>query len=166
VPTITSRLPALIDYLVSLFKNAATLGAAPPPNNVTVYDGQVITEDPENLILWVGMSDPSIPDQAAADFTQEWAALGRRGRNETVTIHCCAVGWGAGENSVAAARVAACGIVAAVETLMQADATQFGGNVLYPMPGVAAGALTQLSTDRGPAARVAFDLVFRNRIGG
>ncbi len=163
--TITSRVPALIDYLVSLFQNAATLGQAVP--KVAVYDGQVITADPESLILWVGMTDPAIPNSEAAVFAQEWAAIGRRGRNETVTIHCCAVSWGAGNSdSLAVQRAAVFGIVAAVETLMQADTTQFGGNVLYPDPGVAAGALTQLSTDRGPAARVAFDLVFKSRIGG
>jgi hypothetical protein len=161
--TVTSRLPALIDYLVALFQGAATLGQATP--KVAVYDGQVITDDPESLILWVGMSDPAIPDQQAADFAQEWGSLGRQGRNETVTIHCCAVAWGGGD-SLAVQRVAVFGIVAAVETLMQADTTRFGGNVLYPAPGVAAGALTQLSTDRGPAARVAFDLIFKSRIGG
>ena len=161
--TVTSRLPALIDYLIALFTNAATLGQATP--KVAVYDGQVITADPESLILWVGMSDPSVPNQQAASFTQEWAALGRRGRNETVTIHCCAVAWGGGD-SLAVQRVAVFGIVAAVEALMQADSTQFGGNTLYPAPGMTAGALTQLATDRGPAARVAFDLTFKNRIGG
>ncbi len=161
--TITSRVPALIDYLVGLFTSAATLGQAVPP--VAVYDGQVITADPAPLILWVGMTDPSIPNSEAAGFAQEWAALGRRGRNETIIIHCCAVAWGGG-NGLAVQRAAVFGIVAAVETLMQADTTQFGGNVLFPDPGVAAGALTQLSTDRGPAARVAFDLTFRSRIGG
>jgi hypothetical protein len=160
--TVTSRVPALIDYLVALFTNAATLGQATP--KVTVYDGPVVTADPESLVLWVGLSDPAVPAQSA-HFEQEWAALGRQGRNETATIHCCAVAWG-GTDSLATQRVAAFGIVAAVETLMQADTTQFGGNVLYPAPGITAGALTQMSTDRGPAARVAFDLVFKARIGG
>jgi hypothetical protein len=163
MPTVTSRLPALIDYLVALFQNASTLGQAVP--RVAVYDGQVITADPEALILWVGMSDPSVPNAAAADFTQSWAGLGRRGRDETVTIHCCAVAWGGGD-SLAVQRDAAFGIVAAVETLMQADSTQFGGNALFPDPGITGGALTQLATDRGPAARVTFDLIFRSRIGG
>lgn len=162
--TVTSRLPALIDYLVTLFTSAATLGQATP--KVAVYDGQVITADPESLILWVGMSDPSVPNQAAAEYAQEWGALGRRGRNETVTIHCCAVAWESGADSLQAQRVAAFGIVAAVETLMQADSTQFGGNTLYPAPGMTTGALTQLVTSKGATARVAFDLTFKNRIGG
>jgi hypothetical protein len=160
--TVTSRVPALIDYLVALFTNAATLGQATP--KVTVYDGPVVTGDVENLVLWVGLSDPAIPAESA-HFEQDWAAIGRRGRDEMTTIHCCAVAWG-GADSLAAQRVAAFGIVAAVETLLQADTTQFGGNVLYPAPGITGGALTQMSTDRGPAARVAFDLIFKSRIGG
>jgi hypothetical protein len=63
-------------------------------------------------------------------------------------------------------RVAATGIVAAVETVMQADATQFGGLVLYPAPGITGLALLQNNTDRGAIARVTFDLTFRARIGG
>jgi hypothetical protein len=63
-------------------------------------------------------------------------------------------------------RVAATGIVAAVEVLMQSDSTQFGGNVLYPAPGVSVGALLQNNTSVGAIARVAFDLVFTSRIGG
>ena len=63
-------------------------------------------------------------------------------------------------------RVAATGIVAAVETLMQADTTQFGGNILYPAPGVTGLALLQNNTQQGAVARVAFDLAFKARIGG
>jgi hypothetical protein len=162
VPTVTSRLPALIDYLVALFTGAATLGQATP--KVTVYDGPVVTADPGDLVLWVGLSDPAIPS-AAAEFDQEWAAIGRRGRNETITIHCCAMAWSGG-GTPAGQRTAAFAIVAAVETLLQADTTQFGGLVLYPAPGMTKGALTQMSTQQGPAARVAFDLTFKSRIGG
>jgi hypothetical protein len=160
--TITSRVPALIDYLVTLFANAATLGQATP--KVTVYDGPVVTEDPEQLVLWVGLSDPAIPAESA-HFEQTWGGLGRLARNEATTIHCCAVSWGGGD-SLAVQRVAAFGIVAAVEVLMQSDSTQFGGNVLFPNPGITGGALTQLATQQGPAARVAFDLIFTSRIGG
>ena len=61
------------------------------------------------------------------------------------------------------------GIVAAVETLMQADTTQFGGNVLYPAPGVTNQALLQNSTTAGGGdrTRLTFDLVsLQSRIGG
>ena len=49
---------------------------------------------------------------------------------------------------------------------MQADTTQFGGNALFPDPGITALVLTQNNGDRGAVARVAFDLVFKARIGG
>jgi hypothetical protein len=164
VPTITSRVPALIDYLVTLFTNAATLGQATPP--VTVFDGPPTTDLDPGLALYVGLTDPDSETAAeAAVFTQEWAAIGRLGRNETSIIRCCAQAW-AGTDDLKTVRVAVYGIVAAVETLMQADTTQFGGNVLFPDPGLQAGSLLQNNTSRGAIARVPFDLTFKSRIGG
>jgi hypothetical protein len=58
------------------------------------------------------------------------------------------------------------GITAAVETLLQADISQFGGNVLYPMPGLTNVSLPQDNTTTGGLARQTFDLIFRCRIGG
>jgi len=162
--TITSRVPALIDYLVALFANAATLGQASPP--VTVFDGPATTGLDAPLKLFIGLSDPdSEGAETAADFTQEWGGLGRLARNETTTIHCCAEAW-AGTDDLKTVRVAVTGIAAAVEVLMQSDASQFGGNVLYPAPGFAAGSLVQNNTQQGAVARVAFDLIFKSRIGG
>jgi hypothetical protein len=162
--TITSRIPALLDYLVALFQNAATLGAATPP--VTVFDGPPTTELDPGLALYVGLSDPDNPAaEAAGDSVQSWAALGRLGRNETSTIHCCAQAW-AGTDDMKTTRVSAYGIVAAVEVLMQSDSSQFGGNVLFPAPGIATLSLLQNNTQIGAIARVAFDLTFQSRIGG
>jgi hypothetical protein len=164
VPTITSRVPPLLDYLVALFANAATLGLATPP--VTVFDGLQTTELDPPLSLWVGLPDPDNPAaETAADFTQAWAAIGRLGRDEIITVHCCAQAW-SGVDDVKTVRLAVTGITSAVETLMQADTTQFGGNVLFPMPGFASGSLSQNNTDRGAIARIPFDLIFRSRIGG
>lgn len=166
MPTITSRVPALIDYLVSLFTNASTLGAASPP--VTIYDGPPTTAFDAPLKLYVGWTDPDAEGgESGAESEQDWASLGRRARDEIVTIHCCAEAWsGASELSdVKTMRTAATGITAAVEVLMQADTSQFGGNVLYPMPG-----LTNVSTPQsnagGTLVRQTFDLIFRCRIGG
>jgi len=160
---VTSRLPALIDYLIALFTSASTLGQATPP--VTIFDGPVTTRDPAPLQLYVGLSDPeNTGAELAGDTVQEWAALGRRARNETTVIHCAALAW-SGADDARTVRLAATGIVAAVETLLQADATQLGGNVLYPDPGVNNIALTQ-SNQGGSTATVAFDLVLRSRIGG
>lgn len=162
--TTTSRIPALIDYLVALFQGAATLGQATPP--VTVYDGPATTGLDAQLKLFVGLHDPdSGSAEPAADATQEWAALGRLGRNEMISVHCCAEAW-AGTDDLKTVRVAVTGIVAAVEALMQADSTQFGGNVLFPDPGITQLQLLQNNTQQGAVARLAFDLNFKSRIGG
>src|SRR5215467_14552330 len=106
--TVTSRVPALIDYLVNLFTIAGTLGAANPP--VTIYDGPATTELDAPLKLFVGWTDPDNPaGETGADSQQTWAALGRLGRNEQVTIHCCAEAW-SGSDSIQAMRLAVTGI--------------------------------------------------------
>jgi hypothetical protein len=162
--TVTSRIPALLDYLVTLFQGSALLGQAVPP--VTVYDGPPTTALDDKLALYVGLADPDNEGaEAAADSQQEWGAIGRLGRNETVTVHCCAEAW-SGTDDMRTVRVSATGIVAAVEQVMQADTTQFGGNALFPDPGITALALLQNNTQTGAIARVAFDLVFKSRIGG
>lgn len=164
--TVTSRLPSLIDYLVTLFTNASTLGGAAAPNTVTVFDGPAVTGLDPPLALYVGLSDPdNTGAEQAGMFTQEWGGLGKLARNETSTIHCCAEAW-SGTDDLKTVRVSATGIVAAVEVLMQADTTQFGGNVLYPAPGITSGALLQNTTERGAIARMSFDLIFFSRIGG
>lgn len=164
--TVTSRIPALVDYLVTLFTNAATLGAATPA--VAILDGPAVTELDSPLKLYVGWTDPdniSETGEVGADSQQTWGAIGRFGRNETVTIHCCAEAW-SGTDSIQAMRLAVTGVTAAVETLMQADTTQFGGNVLFPDPGLTNVSLPQTSTTHGALARQTFDLSFRCRIGG
>ena len=164
--TVTSRLPALMDYLVNLFTSAATLGAAAAPNTVTIFDGPATTLLDAPLKLYVGWTDPDNPNgEPGADSQQTWAALGRLGRDETVTIHCCAEAW-SGSDTIQTQRVACTGITAAVEVLMQSDTTQFGGNVLFPDPGLTNVSLPQNNTDHGALVRQTFDLVFRCRIGG
>ncbi len=164
--TITSRVPALLDYLFTLFSGDPTLGTAPAPSTVQVYDGPATTGLDPPLKLFVGLTDPDNPAaEPAADSQQAWAALGRRGRDEQVTIHCVAEAW-SGTDDIRTLRLAAYAIVSAVETLMQADTTQFGGNVLFPDPGLTAMALLQNNTATGAIARVTFDLIFKSRIGG
>jgi hypothetical protein len=162
--TVTSRVPALIDYLVNYFTTAATLGAATPA--VTVFDGPPTTALDAPLKVYVGLTDPDNPAaEPAADFVQDWAAIGRLARQEDITIHCCAEAW-AGTDDARTVRLAVFGITAAVEVLMQAENTQFGGNVQYPKPGFTAGALVQGNMNPGSIARVPFDLIFTSRIGG
>lgn len=162
--TITSRIPALIDYLVELYTNAPTIGQANP--SVTVYDGPPTTALDAPLKLFVGLQDPdSQSAERAADYTQEWGGIGRLARNETSTIYHAAEAW-TGDDTMSAARLAVYGITAAVEALVMANADQFGGNVLFPAPGFTGATLVQNNTSQGAVARVQFGITFKSRIGG
>jgi hypothetical protein len=165
MPTVTSRIPALTDYLVNLFTSAATLGTATPP--VTIFDGPPTTELDPPLKLYIGWTDPDdATGEPGAESTQDWAGFGRLARDEFVTIHCCAEAW-SGVDDIKAMRTACTAITGAVETLMQTDNSQFGGNVLYPAPGLTNVSTPQNSnTGKGSLVRQTFDLIFRCRIGG
>ncbi len=158
----TSRVPALIDYLVTTFQAAVTLGAATPP--VTVYDGPVTTADAPGLVLWVGLDDPDNPAApTAADSAQSWAGLGKQARDEIVTIYCTAESW-SGADDVRTQRLAVYGIVSAVEDIVRTD--PFSGLALFPDPGVTGGQLRQNGAVQGGQARVTFQIIFKSRIGG
>jgi hypothetical protein len=157
----TSRVPALIDYLVTAFTNASTLGTASPP--VAVYDGPQTTRAPAQLVLWVGLDDPDTDQVApsAAAFEQEWAALGKQARNEISTIHCVAEAW-TGADDIKGMRTAAFGIVAAVEDIVRTD--PFSGLALFPDPGVTGGELRQNNTEQGALVQVSFQIAFKSRL--
>lgn len=160
----TSRIPAVIDYLVSACTAAATIGAATPP--VSVIDGPMVTADPGPLALWIGVDDidPGATP-AAASGSQDWAGLGRMARNEQLTIHCVAQAW-SGNDDVRSLRVAAAGIVSAVEDLVRADVS-LGGTVSTPgNAGVTAAEWRQGPSTRGMAVRVVFEITAQARIGG
>lgn len=151
--SVISRVPSVLDYLVATFTAAATLGAATPP--VTVYDGPATTGDSERLVLWVGLDDPDgAGAPLAAESTRQWAGLG--GQSESIVVYCAAEAW-SGESSVSAYRTAAYAIVAAVEALVRADATGFGGNEMVANPGVTGAQLRQNNAS-GAQARVTFQI--------
>ena len=75
----TSRVPALIDYLVAEFTTAATLGAATPP--VLVFDGPPTTGDPAPLALHVGVDDVFTDAPAAAGTSEQPWGWRRNGKN-------------------------------------------------------------------------------------
>ncbi len=163
--SITSRVPAAIDYLVTLFQAAATLGQATPP--VNVIDGPKVTADPGPLALWVGVDDidpaTTLPDAAAS--TQQWAALGRMARNEELVIYCTAQAVSGGDD-VRTLRLAVAAIVAAVEDLVRGDAS-LGGVVATPgNAAVTACQWRQGPTGPGMAARASFEITAQARIGG
>jgi hypothetical protein len=157
VTSVISRVPSVLDYLVALFTADPTLGAAAPP--VTVYDGPATTGDAERLVLWVGLDDPDADGPPlAAESTRQWAGLA--GQSESIVIYCAAEAW-SGETSVSAYRVAAYAIVAAVETLVRADATGFGGNEMKANPGVTGAQLRQNNAS-GAQARVTFQILLNS----
>lgn len=159
----TSCVPAVIDYLVSTFQAASTLGAATPP--VAVYDGPVTTAAPAQLVLWVGINDPdSVAAPIGAESQQEWVGVGARQRNEYITVNCVAEAW-AGGTDVRTMRLAAYGIVAAVETLLQADPT-LGGLVIFTDNTMPQRQLRQNNTADGQVARIMFTIKAKARIGG
>ena len=156
----STRVPALIDYLVATFTSAATLGQAAPP--VTVFDGPNTTEQDPLLKIYVGLTDPdNIAYEVAAAFTQARSDLGYATRDEHSEIYCCAEAW-SGTDDIKTVRVAVFGILAAVEALVRADATQFGGNAALAAPGVTAGELLQNTTTTGAIARIPFSIAFKS----
>jgi hypothetical protein len=157
VTSVISRVPAVLSYLADTFTAAPTLGQAVPP--VRVYDGPAVTAEPATLILWVGLDDPdSDAAPLAATSERAWAGLG--GQQEAIVVYCAAEAW-SGTDDIRPVRTAAYQIVAAVETLVRADATGFGGNGLTADPGVTASELRQNDTDRGAQARVVFSIILR-----
>lgn len=156
----TSKVPAVIDYLVTLFTNAQ----ATTLNGVTVFDGPAVTADPAPLALWVGVDDPdATAATVAASSTQEWAGLGHQSRNELLSVRCVAQAW-SGADDVRTVRQSVYAIIAAVEDLVRNDAA-LGGNLLFTSPGVTNGELRQLTSGAGAAARVTFTIDGKARIG-
>ena len=158
----TSRVPALIDYLVNAFSNAATLGLATPP--VTVFDGPATTADPAPLALHVGLDDAlseGPPTSATAEQIRQGLA---NKRQETIAIHCAAVAW-AGTDDLRAVRTSAFAILAAAEDIVRLNADHFGGNAGAALPGVSGITLQQSNTQQGALAQVMFTVTFVSFIG-
>ena len=156
---ITSRVPALLDYLVALFAGDPTLGAASPP--VTVYDGPATTALDPGLKLFVGLTDPDADTiEEAAAWSQVRIDMGT-GRREDITIRCAAEAW-SGDDTISGVRHSAQNIVAAVTALVRADVSAFGGNASYVPAAAASYSLTQNNTSVGAIARISFDLAFQS----
>jgi hypothetical protein len=159
----TSRVPALIDYLVAEFTTAATLGAATPA--VLVFDGPPTTGDPAPLALYVGVDD-AFADTAATSATSEQTATGlAQKREELATIHLAAVAW-AGTDDMKTVRASAYSIVGAVEDLVRADTALAGlPGAALARPGVTGIVLQQNNTAQGAVAQVSFQITYRTLIG-
>jgi hypothetical protein len=157
----TTRVPDVIDYLVALFQGDVTLGTAPAPNTVTVWDGPALTQTFTPLNLYVGMTDPDADEPISANSEKVWAALGKQSVDESLTVHCCAEAW-SGVTDMRTSRLAAYGIVSAVETLLRAD-PMFGGLVLFCEP-ASGEELRQDEIEQGARAKVLFRIDAKARI--
>jgi hypothetical protein len=158
---VTSRVPALIDYLFNAFTAAPTIGQASPA--VSVFDGPPVTAEPAPLALYVGVDDV-FSDSAPTSATSDQARMGAgRGRQETAVIHCAAVAW-SGADGLRTVRVAAFGILAAAEDLIRANSDRFGGYADQGSPGVS-GVTVQQASAGGSTVQVAFSITFISFIG-
>jgi hypothetical protein len=159
----TTRIPALISYLVAEFQAAATLGQATPP--VVVFDGPAVSADPVPLALYVGVDDAFGGSAAMAADSQQTALGLATKREELATIHCCAVAW-AGTDDLATVRTSAFAIAGAVEDLVRSDVTtMFQPGSALARPGVTSMVLMQDTTTTGATAQVAFQIIYKALIG-
>lgn len=154
----SSKVPGLLNYLVTLFTAAGT--QVTPP--FAVYDGPAVNAAQAKLILYVGLTDPdSDGADSAATFTQARADLGQLTRDETSSISCVAEAW-SGTDDLATVRGQAFGVLAAAEAAVRGNGDQtFGGNG-QPYPGITGAELLQNTTEAGAFARVRFAIQFRS----
>lgn len=158
----TTRVPDVIDYLVTLFSGDVTLGTAPAPNTVAVYDGPSLAQTPTQLNLYIGLTDPDADEPIGANAEASWAGQGKQSVNEAITIHCCAEAW-SGETDVRTLRVAAYGIYGAVQNLIRGD-VQLSGGVLWWDPVSGETELRQNQTTQGVVVKLLFHIDAHARI--
>jgi hypothetical protein len=144
-PTITSRVPQVIDYLVAAATASPLLGANPTAK-VTIVDGPTLTTDTlaAPLHLWVGCADPTADESAAAGAVQNWPLLDHaRTRDEDGEVWLTADAW-SGSVAMKVVRDQCAAIVGGVELLLR-GLPQDGG------PGdITMGGLVQWSAVDGP----------------
>lgn len=151
----TSRFSAVVASL------AAAITAAVNNPLIPVFDGPM-TSDPDALSYFVVGSDGSDGEVRAGQFTQSWAGLGARARDEMADVDCALVVLSGDEGTFAGVRDTAFGLLAQMETGMRSN---FATNV----PGVlwqelTVGDVFQANTNRGPRVRIPFTVHFRSRI--
>ena len=118
-PTLTSRVPAVTDYLVAA-ANASPLLGAHPTAKVSVFDGPQVPAATQSLerVLWIG-ADPAALGDAAAEAEQHFPVLDHaRTRDEDGSIVIAAQHWN-GDTSNKTHRDGAAAIIAGVELLLR-----------------------------------------------
>lgn len=149
----TSRIPAVVDALVSTFTTALT-------GSATVYDGQWVTAPSgTESYLTVGWT----PDADGPTGEQEWVGLGNRARDERIDVPCYVDAY-TGDTDTAARRTAAFALLGAVEDVIRADPT-IGGAV--PQPGwsqIGSYSVRQEQTESGLEVGITFHVLVQTRI--
>ncbi|MEY9837100.1 hypothetical protein [Streptacidiphilus sp. EB103A] len=157
----TSSMAAAIDYLVTACSNAFGTTAH-------VFDGPPIGDTALVLDdrIWIGYS-PISAGLAAANGTQDFAALGARSRNETYSVLCAVEHW-SGATDMRPLRDGAFVLLRQVETLLRGtggtpgDCT-LGGAVLFAQ--LAGGLeLHQAQTPDGASVLIQFYVQCRARL--
>jgi hypothetical protein len=158
----TSAIPAALDGLLELSRNAAVVGGT--LDGVIVFDGPPVGEGSDELELYIG-DDPD-DETAGISGTQDFASLGGNAKDETFSIYCTAVSR-SGDTDMRAERARAFATLAAVEQLLRQGVPgadpRLGGAVLWSGVG---GDIrcTQLQTTKGAYVEVGFNVVCRARI--
>lgn len=149
--TTTSRIPAVLDALVS------TLTAALPA--VTVIDGPLVRV-PDGDYLTVGAT----PENDRPTGQQTWIGVGpTKVRGEEIDVPCYCDSY-SGSTAVSTRRNAAFAILAAAETSLRADPS-LGG--VLTVPGIAEISTYsdyQEETEKGLAVGVVFHITCKTRI--
>lgn len=101
-----SRAPEVVDAIYNLVDAAA-------PADVRVYDGPLADQDPADAIHIGYDADPDVLGDAVTS-SQDWAGLGAKKRNETLTV-ACAIFLLDGAADIRAARIRGYGLLAVVE---------------------------------------------------
>lgn len=110
--TVSSRIPAVIDALVTVF----TTAVAP----AVVYDGPVVTGDAPLSFLYVGYNGDPEGQMYAGGSEPNWAGLGAKKQNEPVNVQCVAVSRG-NETTWKTVRDATFALITSVETALIGD---------------------------------------------
>lgn len=147
----TSRYGAVVDALVALF---ATTGR-------TVYDGPTLSGDRPTEYVVVGGTEDS--DDDAGEFTQDWAGIGAKAKNETGEV-VCALLVSTGDGDVRTARDAALSFLSTLGDLLRADPNLAGALGPAGWCHLASGRPSQRQTSEGVYVRVAFTIVYQSRI--
>lgn len=167
-PTLTSRVPQVIDWLVAAAQSSTSLGASTSAP-VTVVDGPSPTTDTlaEQLHLWVG-DNPDITGGQSATTAQDWPVLDHgRTRDEDGDVTLTADAW-SGSTLMKPVRDSCAAIVGAVELLLRGDGVTGPGDItmggLVMWAGLDGFTWSQRQASQGAGCTCTFRVAYRARL--